>query len=306
MVVSVSDYYCLDPVIYRYELLDNGEKVPTIMYPCGKCMACLSRKSNQWAVRLSFEMLNSALTYFVTLTYDDDHLRKVNGVQSLRKRDCQNFFSYFRDELPCRCRYYCVGEYGPTTLRPHYHALIFLDSMISKAKFRECLSKAWSKGFVNVKPCTLGRIYYAAKYVNKATGDLISSLIPSNDCEPPFSIMSINPPIGYSYVEKNFNKFLDKDFNFIESPQGFKSNLPRSFQRKLQAHFDEIKRTTPFGYGYERKSHLFKRGQLRMRRSMRDIYKPVRDGVSSVSAIHEKMSRVNHELMVKQLSKRKL
>ncbi len=39
--------------------------------PCGRCEACLVRKSNEWAFRLFQELEVSQNAYFVTLTYDE-------------------------------------------------------------------------------------------------------------------------------------------------------------------------------------------------------------------------------------------
>lgn len=65
-----------------------------------------------------------------------------NAVGVLSKSDVQKFFKRLRryieydkerllSDLPSeerKFRYYVCGEYGPTTLRPHYHGIIFCDS----------------------------------------------------------------------------------------------------------------------------------------------------------------------------------
>ena len=42
--------------------------------PCGKCLYCYQRKQESWRIRLQSEMKSSFSTFFVTLTYDDEHL----------------------------------------------------------------------------------------------------------------------------------------------------------------------------------------------------------------------------------------
>lgn len=42
--------------------------------PCGKCDACRNIHQSQWVQRLQIESQNHKYTYFVTLTYDDQHL----------------------------------------------------------------------------------------------------------------------------------------------------------------------------------------------------------------------------------------
>ena len=42
--------------------------------PCGKCVACLSRRRNDWTYRLTKEKEMSDYTYFLTLTYDQANI----------------------------------------------------------------------------------------------------------------------------------------------------------------------------------------------------------------------------------------
>lgn len=42
--------------------------------PCGHCLDCLTRKRNELYLRFIIEARNYPLNYFVTLTYDDEHI----------------------------------------------------------------------------------------------------------------------------------------------------------------------------------------------------------------------------------------
>lgn len=115
-----------------------------IEIPCGKCIACRLAYSRQWADRCMLEASFHDSNYFVTLTYDNEHLPLVETIDNdtgeiihnatLVKRDLQLFFKRLRKALPdCKIRYYACGEYGSQTLRPHYHAIIFgltLDDLV--------------------------------------------------------------------------------------------------------------------------------------------------------------------------------
>ena len=60
---------------------------------------------------------------FLTLTYNDDNLPSDVG---LHKDDLQRFFKRLRKALDTKkIRYFACGEYGDTTSRPHYHAIVF-------------------------------------------------------------------------------------------------------------------------------------------------------------------------------------
>ena len=98
-----------------------------LVVPCGKCFACRIKKRREWSLRLyhELEMWNDA--QFTTLTYADDSIPSGEGLPSLRKRDLQLFFKRLRRHLPEErsIRYFACCEYGDTTGRPHYHAIIY-------------------------------------------------------------------------------------------------------------------------------------------------------------------------------------
>jgi hypothetical protein len=59
---------------------------------------------------------------FATLTYDDEHLPEDGSVH---KRDVQLFLKRLRKHYKKPLRYFAVGEYGESSLRPHYHIILF-------------------------------------------------------------------------------------------------------------------------------------------------------------------------------------
>lgn len=106
---------------------------------------------------------------------------------SLCKSDMQGFFKRLRfaqsGSNKSDISYYCVGEYGGRTKRPHYHAIIF------NAKI-ELLQAAWDKGQLHygekVDEATCG---YTLKYMFK------KGQIPAHkndDRAKEFAIMSKN------------------------------------------------------------------------------------------------------------------
>lgn len=83
---------------------------------------------------------------------------------------------------------YVCGEYGPTTLRPHYHFIFATKSVSYECVFKEAVFSAWqnvhrgrtavdlSKGFVDVQRVVgKGSASYVAKYLN-CTANLPSLL----------------------------------------------------------------------------------------------------------------------------------
>lgn len=120
----------------------NGKPVEGIDIPCGRCSGCRLDYSRDWAVRAHFESLSYPPDYswFVTLTYDNDHLPKSFGFKkdtgevfnssTLNVKDYLLFFKRLRTHYKRQydhvgIRFILSGEYGDRTYRPHYHALIF-------------------------------------------------------------------------------------------------------------------------------------------------------------------------------------
>lgn len=198
---------CLNPVWVKYPLEVKIEKmrlldskgikyssrdsfVNGIYAPCGKCAVCKERRKSAWMLRNILEYKKCDSAFFFTLTYADEHLplKKCSDGSFLpvvSKRDIQLFLKRLRKSLYYKIRYFIVSEYGPTTLRPHYHGIIYnihLDDI-------EKIDKAWSNGFVKVDPVTHGRIAYCSSY---CFDDL--DLTPEH--ERNFLLASRNPAIG--------------------------------------------------------------------------------------------------------------
>lgn len=125
-----------------------------IRVPCGVCTACRIRKTNEWTIRLTYELQShNNIGSFVTLTYDDEHIHK-NWQRpdllphTLSKTDAQNFVKKLRKRMmkyeKKKIRYYLCGEYGEETQRPHLHIILFgVDS--SDIMHRNYIYESWDK-----------------------------------------------------------------------------------------------------------------------------------------------------------------
>lgn len=163
--------------------------------PCGKCFSCLQRKRSEWMFRLYKELETSSSAYFVTLTYDDLHVPTKNGRQCVSKKDIQKFFKRLRFNIrPFQIRYFLVSEYGPKTLRPHYHMILFNFPNELKNKLDDYLLDSWQNGFITIAPVTSGRISYVCSYC-------LDKSKPQKDLEKNFMLCSKRPFIGSSYLD---------------------------------------------------------------------------------------------------------
>ena len=97
-----------------------GDLLVYFPIPCGSCIGCRADKARAWSDRLQAELsITSKPSWFVTLTYDDDHLPSD---RKLRKGDLQLFHKRMRKAFG-PFRFFACGEYGERTHRAHYHSI---------------------------------------------------------------------------------------------------------------------------------------------------------------------------------------
>lgn len=154
-------------------ITDNttGEIYPMYMQvPCGKCLICCAKKSNEWMFRAACENKYSTSTpIFITLTYNDSHL-PTDGVQ---KRDLQLFMKRLRINLTRKgffssLRYLGCGEYGSSSARPHYHLILWNFPLLQNiTEVFNVINTAWKLGFVYCRYCDYGAVSYVTKYMRK-------------------------------------------------------------------------------------------------------------------------------------------
>ena len=212
------------PVMCPYPIYSKRSRC---FVPCGKCGACLKRQISDYTLRCQVEWRIAEKCYFVTLTYEKDPLQ-------LYKKDLQSFFKRMR-KVGFKFSYFALGDYGDTFGRPHYHVLFF-----SKGFFNPVyLHSLWisgdqtrTRGFIDVKPVTMGRIAYVVRY-----GFLAKLDFKKDGRQKPFFLMSRRPALGASYITANSKRWhLHNDFWYF--PDGkWKKPLPRFFKDKIFSRF---------------------------------------------------------------------
>lgn len=120
-----------------------------VQIKCGTCQGCRVDASREWANRLLLEKqyYPDDRVYFVTLTYDDDHVPVAyypdpdtglaHPALTLELRDLQLYHKRLRKRHVTPLRFFSCGEYGPETFRPHYHEIVFgleLNDLVPYAK----------------------------------------------------------------------------------------------------------------------------------------------------------------------------
>lgn len=249
--------------VTAYNCIDVDSKIgEPVEIPCGKCVGCRMRYSRTWADRCLLESKYHAFNYFVTLTYDDEHVPtssyfddfdNVVPVLTLVKKDLQLYFKRLRKK-GFVFRYYACGEYGDSTFRPHYHVLFFADTAIPDLKaftFKrgdwfytsEFLESEWSLGHVLVGDLTWASAAYTARYVMKKLGGYAAEDYRSFGLEPEFCVMSRKPGIGYQYFEDHKDEIYKNGVIHISTYDGGKKMLPSAyFDRLMELDNPELMR----------------------------------------------------------------
>ena len=168
-----------------------------IELPCGRCSGCLIDRARHWATRCQLEALESPDNWFVTLTYDDEHIPWVQSatanpntgevldevwLPTLRKSDARRFIHDLRQLAERRrgesgIRFFLSGEYGDQTQRPHYHCLLFNYRCPDLILFKKCdgiayfvsdeIATAWPYGQALLTYYSFETGAYVAGYVLK-------------------------------------------------------------------------------------------------------------------------------------------
>lgn len=236
--------------------------------PCGQCSGCRIDRSREWANRMLCELQYHTQAWFLTLTYDDDHLDSIHRFYgdpetgealpclSLNPNDLQAFLKKLRVYQSRRypeykIRFYAAGEYGEKTFRPHYHLIcydLFLDADELKIYKKsdhgfyyyicDWLTNLWSKGYVVVAPVTWATCAYVARYCTKKLTGESAEFYNTFNLEPPFSRMSLKPGIGYQYFVDHCAEIYHYDRCYVAGEDtGYNFKPPRYFDR-LYAELD--------------------------------------------------------------------
>ena len=197
--------------------VNNPNVVDVINIPCRRCAGCRLDYSRDWANRMLLEYQRTRKAVFVTLTYDDQHIPTSDlGYATLCKRDCQLWLKRVRKHFAgTEIRFFLGGEYGPSTHRPHYHAILFgvdlLDfgtlTVRNVNELGQCayesgvLNTLWPNGFSTVAAVSFQTFAYCSRYILKKQRTSDYYLDDTQKFVPEFSLMSRRPGLGAYAVD---------------------------------------------------------------------------------------------------------
>ena len=256
---------------YDYDNFKNRneydiEDYDVVQVPCGCCIGCRLDYSRQWANRCYLESLGSKDTYFITLTYDDEHLPKGSlGNSTLIPDDLKKFIkdlrAYYKYHYNLdNIRYFACGEYGDISMRSHYHLIMFnlpifdLDSNFIYEengqtyitqhvqngyvyKYSDIIHKIWNKGNILIGDATWQSMAYVARYVTKKLKGKDAEVYEALGIEPEFVRMSRMPGLGEEYFKNHYKEIYENDNVVIFN--GKNANVcqpPRYFDKLVEKY----------------------------------------------------------------------
>lgn len=242
-----------------------GENGRYLELPCGHCAGCRMDRRLEWSIRCTHEAQLYDSNLFVSLDYSPE---KLPESRSLEYRDVQLWLKRLRKAMAQRVRgkgrrmkwkytgadlknpvrFFLCGEYGSTTLRPHWHAILFnvwfkdQVRLLNGTYQSDLADKIWQNGRCVIGDVTPQSISYVAGYTtDKLYGrgkeeayevvDLRSGEV--KERRPELVSMSRRPGIGYRW----FERFRSDIFGGLESPHDFavhekrKRKVPRYYWR---------------------------------------------------------------------------
>ena len=181
--------------------------------PCGKCVFCKERNVSAQLGRLICASYPSFHCYFVTLTIDEEHFATDNyhGVQRSDLDSLVNFLNHSNLREGTNFQYFFTSEYGETTDRPHYHALLY--NFKDRHQVDDILDKYYKKGNFKVDDVNLARFRYVANsHVTKCSHvpyyvdefDVETGEIIQLKCNKPF--VRASRGLGHAYVDRFYRE----------------------------------------------------------------------------------------------------
>ncbi|ALS03610.1 VP4 [Gokushovirus WZ-2015a] len=251
----------------RYEDLMYEPRV--MLIPCGQCIGCRIRQREDWTTRIELEARQwpKERVWFITLTYDDEHvpgmilktgelLRKAQyvwkpgeeapkSVQTLLYTDVQKFLKRLRKAYKAKLRFFCAGEYGEQTARPHYHMILYgWEPTDLKQLYKihhngyytsEWMASIWGMGQIQIAQATPETYRYVAGYVTKKMYEIDgekANVYYKLGQQKPFACMSLKPGLGDAYYQEHKAEIWRQ--GYIQCTNGKRAQIPRYYEKMME------------------------------------------------------------------------
>lgn len=258
-------------IIFTSKKAERG--LQAFEFECRKCLPCRLNGAREKAIRAIHEAKIHEDNIFLTLTYDDEHLRSPK----LQYSDFQSFMKRLRSSISRernkqnkkkwnikamrelskedRRKFYrevgisfmVTGEYGELNKRPHWHALIFnyrppdaeykySTDRGDKVWTSKIIDNLWKHGATEFGTITIDSAGYVARYAAKK---LVHGKDDEHDFHPIHKVSTRGGGIGKKWIEKYWQHTFEN--GFVVLPTGEKARIPRYYE-------DWFKKTYPEKY----------------------------------------------------------
>lgn len=222
----------------------NGGVIPPILdkrtelvpVGCGNCMECRKQKSREWMVRINEEIRINKTGKFVTLTFSEDNLCKLQNEITAEGYELDNaiatlavrrFLERWRKKFKTSLRHWLITELGHNgTERVHLHGIIWTTETM------DTIEKLWHYGWI-------WKGYGHVNYVNERTINYITKYITKTDVKHKTykSKILCSKGIGANYINRlDSTKNIyngNKTNETYRTPQGHKLALPIYYRNKI-------------------------------------------------------------------------
>lgn len=267
-VYSLARFSQLSGKQLKYEDLMYNPKI--MLIPCGQCIGCRIRQREDWTTRIELEARDypKEEVWFITLTYDDDHVpgmivktgeimrkaqytwkpgeKRPSSVQILLYEDIQKFLKRLRKAYRGKLRYFVAGEYGEQTARPHYHMILYgwkptdLENLYkihhNGYYTSKWLADLWEMGQIQIAQAVPETYRYVAGYVTKKMyeidGKKANAYYELGQTKP-FACMSLKPGLGDHYYQEHKAEIWRK--GYIQCTNGKQAQIPRYYEKQMEA-----------------------------------------------------------------------
>lgn len=152
----------------------KDSRVLLVPVKCGKCMECRKAISREWQIRLQEEIKHDTTGQFVTLTFNEEELWKIQqelGEKADSNEICtyaiRRFLERWRKKYKKSVKHWLITELGhSSTERIHAHGLLFATSSNEDIASLWKYGIVWTGSYVNTRT-----INYIVKYVTKLDND---------------------------------------------------------------------------------------------------------------------------------------
>lgn len=219
----------------------NGGQVPPVTDPrtlyvpigCQNCMECRKQKAREWQVRLLEDIKQNKNGVFVTLTFSNESIEKLNNEipedltgyerdNAIATRAVRLFTERWRKRHKKTLRHWLTTELGHNgTQNIHLHGIVWTDH-------RDQIDSTWQYGYV-----------WKGTYTNEATVNYTIKYVHKMDKEHQYykSIILCSRGIGRNYTtstEAKQNKYNNNNTReYYRTRKGHKLSLPIYYRNKL-------------------------------------------------------------------------